>query len=743
MRYITKTILMTNNEIQQFINDVDRCLADRRLGDTFELLRNMARSLSAWEISDRIASSEQAYSYMLSYLVNGNADPSREDLYASLLLEAGTIRDLLVRSMKLPDTPSLYYGTLRSVATHRDESFAQLFSDFRKVRDAMSPFTAVSTGASPSGSDMLRMEMIERDIFNRLWVTFPLKDDDSRLIAGFLLDGDMPAAVRALAVSAITLGLLECFDERRFELLCEAYGSDATEVSVRALVGIALALGKYKDQPVSANIRNEVAALRDMPGWHDDIRQTFVELIRTNDTERISGRLREEIIPDIQKMGRDIADRMRDSSADADLSADEINPEWESIISDEKIRNNLKELSELQQEGADVFMATFAGLKQFPFFNDVISWFLPFSAERTAVTSLGLGDLVDTVTTLIGNMPYVCDSDKYSMLLSLSMMPQSQRTMMMSQLNSHRQDIDEAIAMNDRSLHPVERKSAINNYVLSIYRFYKLFRRKGEFYNPFARVANPVGILLLAPDFDNDEALVSLGEFYFKVGLYDYARMIFCRLDDISMPEGSRYQKIGFCCEKLGDPEAAASYYEQAALLDENNLWNLRRLLAVLRRLGRYSEAVSVGQRLERLLPDDAGVALNLGYLYISTGDYTGAINVLHKAEFLDEASPRPWRPLAWALFLARQFKDSQTYYDRILSDSPTATDYLNMGHLAWAKNSLDKALAYYGMSADAGSVDELVRSIKEDGPQLRSAGVDTSLMPLIIDAIIYNLKQQ
>lgn len=734
---------MTNNEIQQFINDVDRSLTDKRLGDALELLRNMARSLSAWEISDRIASAQQAYRYMLSYLVNGTPDPSREDLYASLLLEAGTIRDLLVRSMKLQDTPTLYYGTLRSVATHRDESFAGLFADFRRVRDAMSPFTAISTGASPSDSDTLRMEMVERDIFNRLWVAFPLKADDCSLISGFLLDEDVPRTVRAVAVSAITLGLLECFDERRFSLLCDAYASDATEVSVRALVGIALALEKYSDQPVSASVRNAISALRDMSGWHDDIKQTFVELIRTNDTERISGKLRTEIIPDIEKMGRDIADRMRDGSAGTDLTSGDINPEWENIISDEKIRNNLKELSELQQEGADVFMATFAGLKQFPFFNDVMNWFLPFSAERSAVNSLGLGDLLDTVSSLIGNMPFVCDSDKYSMLLSLSMMPQSQRSMMMGQLNSHRHDIDEAIAMNDRSLHPVERRSAINNYVLSIYRFYKLFRRKGEFYNPFARVANPVAIPLLTPDFDSEEAMVSLGEFYFKVGLYDYARKIFCRLDDMSMPEGSRYQKIGFCCEKLGDLETAASYYEQADLLDENNIWNLRRLLAVLRRLGRYTEALSVGQRLERLQPDDAAVALNLGYLYISAGDYAGAINVLHKAEFLDEASPKPWRPLAWALFLDRKFDEAQVYYDRVLSDSPTATDYLNMGHLAWAKGSLDKALAYYGMSASAGSVDELVKSIREDGPQLRAAGVDTSLMPLIIDAIIYNLKQQ
>lgn len=731
---------MTTKELQQFVSDVDRKLADRRLGDAFEVMRNMARALSAWEISDRISAVEQSYSYMLSYLVNGTADPSRDNLYTSLLIEAGVIRDLIVRTVNLLDTPTLYYNTLRSVNSHREESFAQLFADFRHACDAMSPFNTISSGGVPSESDRLRMEMIERDIFNRLWVAFPLRADDARLISEFILDDDLPVPSRALAVSGVTLGLLECYDERRLDVLFDAYGSNVTDISVRALVGIAIAIDKYKDSAVSATLRNRIEALRELSGWHDDIKQTFVELIRTNDTERISGKLRKEIFPDIQKMGRDMAERFRES-ADAEIAGDEINPEWENIISDEKVRNNLKELGELQQEGADVFMATFAGLKQFPFFNDVAGWFMPFNPERTVVTSLGLGELVETVSSLIGNLPYVCDSDKYSMLLSLSMMPSSQRRMMMEQLSRQKQDIDEAVAQQERSLQPLGRRAAINNYVLSIYRFYKLFRRKGEFYNPFDRVANPVGISLFVPDFDNVETLMSLGEFYFKVGLYDYSRLIFNRLDDISMPEASRYQKLGFCCEKLGDFDSAASYYEQADLLEENNVWNLRRLLAVLRRLGRYGEAVSVAERLSRLLPDDPAIAVTLASMYISAADYPKAITMLHKAEYLDETSSRTWRPLAWALFLDRQFDVSKSYYDRVLTDKPTATDFLNMGHLEWARGNLAEALSYYRRSAAESSVEALIDSIRQDSKPLETAGVDVTLMPLIIDAIIYDIK--
>lgn len=731
---------MTDKEIRQFGGDIDTLLAKRRLGDTYEALRNAAKAISAWEISDRIDRAEQGYRYMLRYLVDGIADPQRDQVYVRLVNEAAGLRDMLVRTMSVADTPTLYFSTLRSVNSHRDETLQSLYDDYRRICDSMSPFNTLSSGSAYSESDKLRAEMVERDIFNRLWVTFPFNVDEERVAGELVSDESLPVASRSLFVSALTLGLLAYYDDRRFAVLIEAYRSEHPQISVRALVGIAIVLDKYKSMTFDLETVNRLSALRELPGWQNDIKQTFVELIRTNDTERISGKLKEEIFPGIKKMGQDMAERLKEISEDGDLASAEANPEWENLISDEKIRNNLKELGELQQEGADVFMATFAGLKQFPFFNETANWFMPYRPDHSIVASAGFGQS-SPITTLIDSAPFVCDSDKYSMVISLSMMPENQRAMMASQLDQQRQEISEAMAMADKSLRPVERKSEINNYVLSIYRFYKLFRRKGEFYNPFAHVMNPVDIPMLRDDFDSEEALVSLGEFYFKVGLYAYSCRIFSRLDDMVGPEALRYQKLGFCYEKLGDYEKASSYYEQADLLDGNNVWNLRRLALMWRKLGKYNDAISVTRRIEGLLPDDVQTALNLGYLYILTSDYDAAIDKFHKVEFLDEDSTKPLRPLAWALFLSRRFDESESYYKRVLKDKPTATDYLNMGHLAWAQNRLHDAIGYYKQSAKGGSVGSLINSIRDDEKHLDAAGVDVSSMPMLIDALIYEFK--
>ena len=731
---------MTNKEINEFRSRINSLIERRRLGDVFEELRNTAKAISSWSVNDRIEKAEQGYSFMLRYMIDGADDPSRDAVYANLLREAETLRDLLTIEMSITDTPTLYYNTLRSVNSHREETLEKLFACHRASIDEMSPFHNMAIGSSPSDSDRLRAEMNERDIFNRIWVTFPINVDDAKIISEFIADESLPFRTRALCVSALTISLLEFFDERKLRLLFDSYRVAEDHISVRALTGIALVLDKYRDINLSPETTNSLAALKELPGWQNDLRQVFVELIRTNDTRRISAKLNNEIFPEIKRMSQNMADRFKDLSSDTDTLNSDTNPEWEELLSDDKIRNNLKELTELQQEGADVFMTTFSSLKQFPFFNEVANWFMPFDSEHSAVSEFG-GE-GSPIAAMIAVAPFVCDSDKYSMALSLSMMPESQRSMMMTQLKNQQSEISEMLASVDRGNRPVSRKDEINNYVHSLYRFYHLFRRKGDFYNPFSHVANPVDIAALADGFNNEESLLSLGEFYFKIGLYDYARRIFMQIDDLSSPEAPRYQKLGFCCEKLGDLEAAASYYEQADLLDGSNLWNLKHLASVYRRLGQYASAISVTERLAKLQPEDLNIAVNLGRLYILAEEYSKAVNQLHKAEFISPDSIKPLRPLAWALFINRQFDEAQNYYDRIIAAEPTSDDLLNSGHLAWARQRLGEAINYYRLSAERSSADKLIETIRADRKYLALAGINVDEMPLVIDAIIYSLKQ-
>ena len=93
--------------------------------------------------------------------------------------------------------------------------------------------------------------------------------------------------------------------------------------------------------------------------------------------------MREEIIPQMLKTQHLINPDMKIEDIE-DL--EEFNPEWKKSLdmANEKIR----ELGELQMEGADTYMGTFAQLKTFPFFQQAAHWFYPFSTQISEVASI-------------------------------------------------------------------------------------------------------------------------------------------------------------------------------------------------------------------------------------------------------------------------------------------------------------------------------------------------------------------
>ena len=732
---------MTAKEIDKFKRDFDSVLERRRLLEALDMLSNVSASAAEWRINDRVASMRQSYTYLLKYFAEGLADPGRDALYMSLVSEATTVRDMLVRSLSMTDTPTLYYNTVRSLSMRKDETFASLYAAYLKSLDAISPFKAIENGTEATRELRRRSELIETDIFNRLWTVYPLTADDAATISAMLDDDAISDEAKALFVSGITVGLLEFFDERRFDLLLDAYKYKSTSVSSRAMTGYVIAMVKYDKAVFSDSFDKHLAAVRELPGWYENLVITVKELVNTADTERIAARLRDEIMPQIKKMSENISERLDEMALDADGMSPEDNPDLSELLSDSRMRDTLKEFGEMQEQGSDVFLATFANLKQFPFFNDVANWFMPY---RTGLTVVSDNDISSDATfaALIDRAPYICDGDKYSMILSVSMMPSAQREMMMKQFDMHSRQFSESLGVM-ASLPPAQRKVVTNNYILSIYRFYKIFSRKVEFYNPFADVVDVLDNPRLAEDFSNTDELESLAALYIRLQCYDKAIRYLSLVDETADPSASRSRQLGYAYERLGLYDRAALAYEQSDLLDGSNRWTLRRYIYVLRCLGQYDRALAVCERLEKLAPQSFELAMTQGTRYAMIKDYDKAVNSFLKAEFIDESSLKPARALAGLYFVMRQYEQSRRCYDRLFASEATAEDCLGRAHLAWAKNDIAGAVEGYKRYCTLVSdgVNNLVRRLDKDSGRLAEAGVDISYKPLIIDAIINSLK--
>lgn len=733
---------MKNNILTQKSRVIE-FLEQKRLRDAFVELKHMSQSAMAWEISDEISRLEDSYKLMLNYATQGVDDPSRSVLYNNIVNDVRLLLDRVARQRLAVEEPTLYFNTLRCVQLRQNESIASLLDEYYKISDKASIYNMIVSDElnSQLQDSFEAKERLEQQIFNRIWVTFPFKNIDEETLISLFNSNNVSQHFQELIVSALLMGLIEYYDPRKLKILLVAYKSDYQEVSVKALVAILLTMYMYSNRINDEKLLNHIAAIKEDDKWNSDVKTAYIELVRTRDTERISKKMQDELIPEMLKLRPDIYKKINDSTAMIDMSSIEENPEWEEMLQKSGITDKIKELSQLQEEGSDVFMSTFSHLKTFPFFSEISNWFMPFSLDHSLVKRT-LGSDVSVIGDIIDNAPFLCNSDKYSFLLSLGSIPQHQRQLMLSQFEQQREAIS-GVGMSMMSLtQPGQRKNLINKYLQDLYRFFKLYRRKGEFFDLFAQQINLVNIPMLSDDLDDVDTLMLVAEFYFRRKYYSEALDVYKSISEKVPPSAQIFQKIGYCYHQLGNIKSALTYYEQAELLNAESLWTLRRIAACYRSLNNPKMALSYYERIAKEKSDDLNVAMNIGHCYLELGEYNEAIKNYYKVEFLDEKSTRAWRPLAWCLLLSGDYDQSLAYYDRILSDNPTMEDYLNMGHLALVKRDISLAIDYYKRSIDNDSskIDTLINSLNKDESYLIKIGVDVSLIPFIIDALLYSI---
>lgn len=735
---------MTQEEIQRIRTEVERLIDRRRLRDAISRIKETAHRVMAWEVEDKVKLTEQNYALMLKYLTQGAADPDRKDVYDSLVAEIYALLDALVCYVESVDKPTLYYSTIRcDKLSGSHNHLTEKANEYRSLCDQLSLFAQVSASANPQTAERQRLERLQSECFRYIWARPSLTSEDKHIIESLISDAQLPESFRQQTVSAVTLGLMQRYDRRRLQLLMGAYlDSPSLKVSSAALVGMLLGLWMYRNRPLTRPVADMLMAVKDKPSWSSDLRIAFLEMIRARDTERINRKMQDEVIPRMQKIRPDMMSKINDGSLNDDPAAMQENPEWQELLDKSGITDQLKELTEIQMEGGDVMMSTFAHLKQFPFFTEIANWFLPFEASHSQVADT-LKSL-DVLGDMMENAQFLCDSDKYSFIFAINGVPAAQRNMMVSQMQAQRDTIYEAMsAALDKGTSADMRRLAVNAYMQNIYRFYKLFNRRSEFFDPFDTGVNLIATPALSDDFSDTEMLQVVAEFYFKLQYLDDALNVFERLEMLTPGDAPRYQKMGYCHERLGHTETAIEYYRKAELLDSRSAWTVRRMAACLRANGQHAEAIEYYRRLSEMKPDDLKCAMLYGQALAENGDLTEAIGQFYKVEFLDEKSTRVWRPLAWTLFITGDYENAQKYYRKIILDNPTPNDYLNMGHVALATGNMREAVNNYTLSIEAkhGDTEWFLQALNADIPSLKKAGADASLIPLIADAALYEAK--
>lgn len=730
---------MNKLEIHKSIGQVRKLIQECRLKEAFSRLNELNNKSEKWEISDELRRMEETYRYMIHYMIEGVEDNHRSELYEDMKSRLLDITDIVERNLLCQFVNNtLYLNYLRN-RTQRTDDLKELVGKYLAVNEKVELSAAVGINDTLISKEK---ENALSEIFISVWLNLHLSENDYSYLHSQLSSGAITYELKCQVISAMMMSLLQYYDDNKIRFLLSIYQTSVDKrLGMRALVCAILTIYCYREFVGKSKVLlNILKSLTVEESFLGDVKSILFDFIRTRDTDRINKKMEEEVIPEIMKLQPEIMKRFKDTDKEVEIDLNNMdeNPEWEDLLNKSGLNSKLKELSELQMDGGDVFMIAFSNLKNFSFFNNVGNWFLPFTVEHSELADLRALNNENLMSIICGDS-IMCDSDKYSFALSVAQMPASQRSMMIQQfdaqfeqINQHRQTSIEHTLVSDY-------KTEASKYIRDLYRFFKLFNRRNEFKDPFRTPINFVYLPIIGELLADNENLQLIGEFYFNRGYYSDACALFKMIESQGEYDDLILQKIGFCHQSMKEYDKALEYYKKAEILNPDNSWLIKKIALCHKNLMQYEDAATYYEKAVEKSNSNLNLTMSLGHCYLQSGKISDALRYYYKVEYLDEKSTRALRPIAWCEFELGQYEQSRKYYHRILEDSPTAQDYMNAGHLELVTHNLKEAITLYTRSISLSSKDEFIKSFSEDFKHLTQSGIKQEDLPIIIDKLLYD----
>ncbi len=729
---------MNIKDIKSSYSSLTRAIEERRLADVLELLKQLSSELHDWNTTDKINNLTYIYELLLKNVIDGIKDPQQEQIYNNLLVGCYALNDSIYEALSDIQATDFVYSQKRYLEQNGKQKADELVSEL-EIATANTQLPQLlesslnTTGKCREYAE--QHEIISHKVFRQLW--FATTAEEAEALINKTVNNELVSTTdKCLAISALNLRLLQFFNDKMLLLLINQCTHPDILVSQRALVGLLPILAKYNSRlPLYPDIRNRLVVLFDDATVAKSIKRIILQFARTNETEKITRKVRDEIIPEIMKIAPKVDGKVDFDSLIKNENPDDPNPEWQEKIEEMGLFDKFKEISELQQEGADIHMATFAQLKQFAFFQEISNWFRPFDTRQADICELFEQEKNSFLSVIMSNNGYMCNSDKYSFCLSLLQAPQVERNMLTQSFTAESEQINE-MQKEENLLQNRQAEFASNAYIQDLYRFYNIFRHRHDFENPFAyslKFHTTWFFSLL--DFDLKD-ITEIAEYFFMKGFYPQADLLFQKIEKETEQNAGLCQKRGFCFQQTGDIESALTYYLKADIITPNDKWTMQKIAYCYRMMGNYNDAIVYYLRVEELQPENRNIQIQIGNCYLHNKQYDEALNYYFKVEYVDEKNIKVLRAIAWTSFLGDKLTQANKYYQRIIDIHPEWSDYLNLGHTALCEGDRKKAVDFYiqAVLANNNNVNAILKSLNDDKEYLLEKRIDNTTLSLLSD---------
>jgi len=728
-----------------------KLVSEKKVRQSLDILDGMIVSTNSGIFRDEYDNIVMTYRNILRYTIEGVRDPERNKIYLRL------IQSILLLSDKVKqDILSHYSGwhtywvkqqiekehllTGKTIVESVDDlMFKQELDEWLKLSSEINP--------DPESVISKKHKHLISNIFNHFWITDYYGEAEQSLVSIILDSGKFRWFESSIFVSAITLSLFRTWQPEKIILLKEIYSKGEDQVKERALIGLILNLHYYNDRmPLYPELIEMITKMSMDEKFREHCRIVILQAIRSRETEKLSRKLSDEIIPRVASMKPRLDEKLDlDNIFPKDLNEGR-NPDWSKMFSDsDEIMKTMEELTNLQMEGADVYMSAFANLKHFDFFRNFQNWFVPFYPDHEAVDAIYsdevLGPGTNELADALYKTPFICNSDKYSLLLNLKYLPAAQKTMM---LKVFRMELDglEQMSSEDSGMDPYKLfRTRSTQYLQDLYRFFKLSPYKKEFEDVFSGKLDIYNSEFFRLSFNASDAEAGLADYFFSKNYYDDALELFLRQIEEKPGNSQLYEKTGYCYQEAGLFEEALRYYRLAEIIDRK-VWTVKKIGLCLRRLGRKEEALEHYLQAADLDPENTHTIVMIAHCYLDLKEYEPALKYYFRAEYKEPGNIKILRPIAWCYFALGRLDDSEKYYERLADVKLTSHDLINRGHLALCKGNKKEAAEFYKQSIAIGDItkDDFLRILAEDKILLMANGVNPDDLPILMDYLFYIL---
>ncbi len=738
---------MTVPEASQLYDRILNQVLQFSIKDAFSGLGFLIQQNGFGRAYDKLTETENKYRYMLRYRLEGFPDPDRENVENGIRRQLLELAGEAYHIWMTRNSPGFYYDRIRVDRVGGNQPMPELIETMRNAGERLTIVQLVekSNLRDTQSAQLTRMrENAAGLVFMKLFASDNWSDENRTYLSQVFMDPAFTDYEKGLFISAILLSLQKRFDVAKMLFLADQSIHPDMEVSQRALVALTLSLYQYDSRlSLYPEIGLRMETLLDTnPEITEYFVRIFYQLIRSKDTDSVTKRMQEEILPEMTKMGSALQDKIRDGEE----ITDEFNPEWQNMMENAEFSVKMQQFSDMQLEGIDVYMSTFSTQKGYPFFNEFYNWFLPFHTSHSSLKDLfGPNPLEGSnVLEAVLKSDYLCSSDKYSFCFNLLQVPANYRSTMSNQMNADSEAFEEVRKSNMSMNNKYRLEMTSNRYIQDLFRFFNLHHRRMDFLNPFSTPLDFHKTKSLGDLVRSEDALRRIAMLYFKNKHFAEAVVVFDLLIGLCPSEAELHQKRGFCLQHLNQPDQALKAYLQADLIQSDSLWTLKRIAATYRHLKNPLKAMEFDRKAEKLAPNDMAMILNMGHTLVEAGEYAEALNVYFKAEVLSESSDKTHRPIAWCSFMCRKYEQATKYYTKILDKHPTIEDFLNAGHVEWCKGSTMKAVEIYkhGIRTTHTILPDFLELFKKDSPELIRHGIASNDISALRDELIYELEE-